>query len=445
VDFLYPFLNFFQPGILWPQLAPYKPMLLASILGVIAGIQASRHHVWSVLKRPALAWALAFAVIQALSLYYGGVSYMLWTFAAWYIFPMFMAISLLLMPTEASLRRYVWGMIFGAMVVVVYGIWAKFSGLNSIRVPGEYFMAGRAGAYGMYHNQNDYSFIIIQTFPFMYLYWRNAEKRLPRAFLLASLVTCVAGILLCLSRGGMLALVLEGFLLLVLTTRRRTQLLLLPLFAALAIGGIGYQWKMRAQNDEATNYTYAESEGTRLELWSAAGRMIATHPLLGVGSERFGEFAKYYYELSHDDLGKNAHNTYLDIAATSGLLGFGAFLMLLRSTYVELKVRSPNASKWLEGTRLAALIAFLSILFRAFMDAKEVDWSFYTLAAIAAATSVLIRRGAPAAAPAAIEPAESREGPEPTRRPRLIRLPWAAATNRSAEAPARPNLRSYRS
>lgn len=440
MDFLYPFLNFLQPGILWPQLAILKPMLLASVIAVIASMRAS-HEQWPLLKRPALLWATAFAVIQALSVYYSGVASIVSMLSDWYIYPMFMAISLLLMSSERGLRRYIWGMIVAGMFVVFFGIWAKFSGLNSARVAGEYFMGGRAGAYGMYHNQNDYSFIIIQILPFIYLYGRNSEKFAPRMFLYVSVATCVAGILLCLSRGGMLALLLEGFLLLVMTTRRRTQLLLLPVFVVIAIGGIGYQWKMRAQND-GQHYTYEDSEGTRRELWHTARLVIQHNPILGVGSGRFAEYARDYYDLSHDDLGKNAHNTYLDIAATSGLLGLGAFLMMLRSVIAELRIKPVRVDKWVDATRTATLVAFICIIFRAFMDAKEGDWSYYTLAAIAIATGALLSRGAPAEAAAAAPGGQDEGGPE-GRRPRLISYPLGGL--RSRKAVTRPELRSYRS
>lgn len=439
MDYLYPLLNFLQPGVLWPVLAILKPMLLASAIA-LATVMRTTPEQWALLKRPALIWALVFVFIQFLSVYYSGIGSMLSTLGFWYIYPVFMAISLLLMASERGLRRYVWGMIVGSMFVVAYGIWAKFSGLNSMRVAGEYFMGGRAGAYGMYRNQNDYSFIIIQILPFIYLYWRNVDGRVVKALLLVSVATCVVGIGLCLSRGGMLALILEGFLLLVLTMRRRTQLILLPLFIAIAIGGVGYQWKARAQ-DDGQHYTYEESEDTRRELWHAARLVIEARPLLGVGSNRFSEYARDYYDLSQDDLGKNAHNTYLDVAASSGLLGLFAFVMMLRAVFAELKAKPPPADKWLVATRTAVLIAFIAIVFRALMDAKEVDWSYYTLAAIAMATSALCRRAA--AASSATVPSPPNEVDSAARPAPAATYPRAGRPSGSGEAKSRRRLRPY--
>lgn len=187
-------------------------------------------------------------------------------------------------------------------------------------------------------------------------------------------------------------MVLEMFLVVVMTMRRRTIALLLPALVFVAVGGIAYQWKMRAENQGST-YTYADSKDTRLQLWHAARVMFQDNPLLGVGSLSFGDHAKHYVQLSHDDLGKNAHNTYFDVAATSGSIGLLCFLAILVTTFKRLRGRSDvSDSPHVEKVRVAALISLLAIGFRALFDAKEYDWSFYTLAAIAVASNYIRQR-----------------------------------------------------
>lgn len=391
-SFLYPFLTLLQPGVLWAWLNPYKPMLLVSGFVLAWGLLGRRSQPrQSVLSPAPVRWMFAFVLIQAISVHYSGGMAMIDMIGRWYVYPFFVVLSLLLIRDERDLGRYIWGMLLGALFVIGYGIWAKYSGWNSVWHPGETWdMGGRAGAYGMYHNQNDYSFIIIQTLPFFYMYWRTERRFLLRWLLLASMVTSVLGILLCLSRGGMLALVLEAFLALMLTTRRNAKLLLLPLFAAVAIAGISYQWKMRAEN-QGSLYTYTDAQDTRLDLWHAGVVMFAHNPILGVGSLRFGEYAKTYVNLLPDDIGKNAHNTYLDVLACSGLLGIGCFIGMLWATFRKLRPRvaDPPPMDRLEAARMAVLISLLSILFRALMDAKEYDWSFYMLPTLAISVDYL--------------------------------------------------------
>jgi len=71
---------------------------------------------------------------------------------------------------------------------------------------------GRAGAYGLYENHNDYTFIILMVLPFVYYFIKLSSSRTAKLVLLTLLCACVAGVMLSLSRGGILALVLEFIL-----------------------------------------------------------------------------------------------------------------------------------------------------------------------------------------------------------------------------------------
>jgi len=170
---------------------------------------------------------------------------------------------------------------------------------------------------------------------------------------------------------------------------------LLPLVLVVGAAAVSYQYVKRAEN-QGQGYTAEDAETSRLELWRAGRKMIEAHPWLGVGSRTFGENAQVYAELSHDNVGKNAHNTYIDIAATSGLLGLIAFGLMLRATVRELRaVAVPDASPWIALTRKAALIAIYTVCFRALLDVKSHDWSFYLLVTIAAASGAMLRARLP--------------------------------------------------
>jgi O-antigen ligase len=274
-------------------------------------------------------------------------------------------------------------MICGSTWVIGYGLYSLYAGLDTAA-------SGRAGAYGMYENHNDYSFIILQTLPFAYLFLRSETGLVRRLFLAASVLLCLVGIFLSLSRGGMLALVLQVVLIVAFTMTPRWRLLLLPLVLAVGAAAVSYQYAKRAENQGA-GYTAADAETTRFELWRAGRKMVEAHPLLGVGSRSFGENAEIYAEISHDNRGKNAHNTYIDVAATSGLLGLAAFVLMLRATIRELRAPAGKAPSPLEDIRKAALIAIYTICFRALLDVKSEDWSFYLLVTIAATSGTLLR------------------------------------------------------
>jgi O-antigen ligase len=388
MEFLYPFLNFLQPGDLWTVLIPYRPILVASVLAGVLSLRPTVRPDAALLRtyfhQPIFYWLCAFVVIQVVSVYYSGVLSMIEELSFWEVYPLYIAISLLTIRDAASLRRYIWGTMIGSACVIFYGLHAV-----AVHSPG--LAGGRAGAYGMYENHNDYSFIIVMVLPFAWLYLRVYRRLWQKLLLLVLISGGIAGIFLSLSRGGILALVLEIAMLLGFTTRGPRRMVMLAALAIIGTGAITYQFAAREAN-QAGQYTEEDAKDSRLELWKAARAMIVAHPILGVGSRRFLEFSTDYGEISHDNLGKGAHNTYLEVAADSGVLGFGCFMLMLWGTAKALRGTrlADAAGDGIAEVRLAALVSLYTILFRAVLDSKVHDWSFYFLAIVAIATQALM-------------------------------------------------------
>lgn len=390
-SFAFSFANFFQPGVFWPQLADYKPMQVIAILALLASLKgAASYDRVDALRHPAIKWMFVFLLAQVLSAHATGVSGMIAEFGVWSVYALFTLVSVRIVANPDMLRRYIWGMMLGSFWIICWGIYGVHAGLLAAN-------GGRAGAYGMYENHNDYSFIIVQTLPFFFIYFRTEKGFIRRLLLLAACIASVIGILLSLSRGGMLALVLEIMLIVLLTMTRRAKVVLLPLVCLVGVAAVAYQYAARAEN-QGEGYTAEDAESSRLELWQAGGNMILHHPFLGVGSRTFGEHAPEYGEISHDNRGKNAHNTFIDATATSGLLGVGAFIAMLVGAIRETSRKSNLiASAWEQNTRKAALIALLTMIFRAQFDAKEWDWSFYILCTIAGISGAMMKARSPPA------------------------------------------------
>jgi O-antigen ligase len=416
-SFLFSFSNFFQPGVFWPQLADFKPMQVIAVLALLAslGRPASFPRMDS-LRHPAIKWLLAFLFVQVISVYPTGMSGVVGEFGVWSTYALFVLVSLRLISNEGTLRRYIWGMMCGGLWVVYWGLWAWTWHPDLLAANG-----GRAGAYGMYENHNDYTFVIVQILPFIYVYWRSDKGFVRRTFLLAGLFACIAGVALSLSRGGMLALVLEWLLIVIYTMTKRARVVLIPIVLLLGAGAVSYQYAARAAN-QGEGYTAEDAESSRYELWEAGENMILHHPVLGVGSRTFGEHAPEYAEISHDNRGKNAHNTFIDITATSGLLGIISFLMMIRTATRDMKApASIPGSAFEENTRKATLIAIYTICFRALLDAKAWDWSFYILTTIAVTSAVMMKARVKASEEAAL--VEEAAGEAPREEPATNRLP----------------------
>jgi O-antigen ligase len=199
--------------------------------------------------------------------------------------------------------------------------------------------------------------------------------------------------MLSLSRAGILAVVFEAGLLALLGTRSGWRAVLsLVVLGVLGTFAIERLWQARAETQ--TEYTAEDARESRLELWRAGGNMILAHPLLGVGSRRFGEFSRDYGEISHDNRGKNSHNTYIEVLACSGLLGFVPFVAMLTAAFRELRTSSgPHESEHFRAVRLAALCSLCALMFRALSNAKAHEWSIYLLLAVALSCASLRERG----------------------------------------------------
>ena len=375
MSFLFPFLNFLQPGILWPELAGIRPMLIATLVAALWGETSKSVYSKSVVfLHPTFLWMLVFIAVQPLSVFRSGFLSMFDTIVYWITYPVFVSVSFLIAGSIETLRRYILGMCTGGLFVVVYGMYALSDGIGLAAT-------GRAGAYGMYENHNDYSFIIILILPFLYTFWTSERDFFKKLFFIGGMAACVAGIFLSLSRGGMLALVLEASLIVLLIMQGKRRLLFIPVLVVCASLAIAYQWSARDANQ--TNYSSDDAQSSRLELWKAGWEMLKERPLLGVGSRNFSEVSQQYGELSHDNIGKNAHNTFVEILADNGLIGFGSFVMMIISLIGSLRkdMAIDNASL-LHPIRLAVLVSLYSTLARTTLDAKPHDWSIFVLCAI---------------------------------------------------------------
>jgi O-antigen ligase len=367
-------------------------MLVATLIIVLFELIRTRPGDAELRRRfflhPAFIWLGVFVVVQVISVYRGGVRGMLEELDFWDVYPLFVAASLLCIHDAGSLRRYVWGMMLGSAVVVAFGLYAVAVNLPTLA-------DGRAGAYGMYENHNDYTFIIIMVLPFAYLFLRLVRTLLAKLLLLALVVACMVGVVLSLSRGGILALALEGTLILGLTTTGKRRVLVIVLLALIGSVAVIHQFTAREENQRG-NYTAADAENSRYELWKAARNMLVAHPVLGIGSRRFKEYSQDYGEISHDNRGKVAHNTYMEVAADTGILGFGSFMLMLHGIFRSVRgVRLGDArGDGLVEIRLATFISLCAIMFRSLLDAKAYDWSYYVLAVLAIATSILTSRAA---------------------------------------------------
>lgn len=87
---------------------------------------------------------------------------------------------------------------------------------------------------------------------------------------------------------------------------------------------------LRSRLINSFDLTDKASTSTRLEIWRANIQMFLDHPFIGVGYWRNTELlAKYSANISNEDLKAHAHNQYLQILSTNGIIGLLAYLSIM--------------------------------------------------------------------------------------------------------------------
>jgi len=149
-----------------------------------------------------------------------------------------------------------------------------------------------------------------------------------------SAVLCLAGILISLSRGGLLGV--AGALVVAVFMGGRWRGRVLAVCASIA--GLAVAYFAFVASLPAKERVLNVGGGTgRLDLWTVGLRMIEAHPVRGVGSGQFAISSVHYLlrpgAIQRGDLilstPKVAHNTYLNILAELGFVGGLLFVAIL--------------------------------------------------------------------------------------------------------------------
>jgi O-antigen ligase len=212
---------------------------------------------------------------------------------------------------------------------------------------------------GMYVDQNSFAMLFVVLSPFIW-YWGAIQRSAWKWVIWLIIPFCWRAIFLTASRGGLLGLGITLVVIVLRANRRILGLLLLPafLFVFFVHGGA----IMLRRADRITNYHQQGSAADRLESWRAALRMIAAHPVTGVGLASYGPAFPHFSNKQP----REAHDTFLQIAADNGLITGVMYLLVVIGSLtalwkngIRLKKRDPEfIHSFLYAANEATLAAF---------------------------------------------------------------------------------------
>ena len=170
------------------------------------------------------------------------------------------------------------------------------------------------------------------------------------------------------TRGAYLAVVAGAIAIAAIRNRK----LLIPLAAIVALTVIFAPPFVESRIRSIVDLQHPEN-ASRLMVWSASARIIAEHPVLGVGDIDLGALFRQYAPPGYPDLWGHAHNNVLQFLATLGVVGFAAVLwMFVRIWTAAWRVHRAVRDEWFAGSvALGALAVFVGVQVHGITE-----WSF---------------------------------------------------------------------
>lgn len=202
--------------------------------------------------------------------------------------------------------------------------------------------------------------LLVTILPVLWIASVYIRERWHKLGLMAAGVLGWAGVMLSLSKGALLAgiigfaTVFAGSLLFSNKALRRPVLVLAGLWLGVTVAVQAF-FTLTSPLPATADY-FAGNAGNsalstqhRMLVWRIAGRMIATHPLTGVGADNFAAFTNIsradlasrdtkppQTEIVEDAVMERAHNEYLQIFAELGVIGFVLFAVGFGALKLEL-------------------------------------------------------------------------------------------------------------
>lgn len=225
---------------------------------------------------------------------------------------------------ERDLTMIVAAMVIGATFAAVYGLLHP--------APVQYGQVQRLG--GTLGNPNQLATALVLGIGLAGGLAGISKSPLGRSSAIGAGFVCLIAVLLTGSRGGLIAL---GMMLLAaILLARGKRLALTGVTLTVVLVGIGWL-VMAAPRENRERLLHAGSGSGRTDIWTVGGRMVATNPVQGVGAGNFS-VSSIHYLLRPGSLPNSqyiadkpevAENTYLEVTAELGIVGFGLFVTLI--------------------------------------------------------------------------------------------------------------------
>ncbi|HXC71989.1 MAG TPA: O-antigen ligase family protein [Pyrinomonadaceae bacterium] len=229
--------------------------------------------------------------------------------------------------------------------------------------------------YGQFVNKNHFAYLMEMAFGLgLGIILSGGIKRDRVMIYIAFLVPIWMGLVLSNSRGGVLAMLAQIVVAALLLLSLRTfsvarSVALRAILIIILVGGVlaGTFWvggdRLAMNFEAATREATTTRDGaSRNEIWRASLKMFAAHPFLGVGLGGYWIGITAHHEASGLMTPQEAHNDYLELLSSAGLIGFAIgvwfAVVVVRMMRKNLSAMSFGAVLGLTGVAAHSLVDF---------------------------------------------------------------------------------------
>lgn len=376
------FIMFFQLAFVFPVLLPYAPLKYTALLALITYIISDNRYrsQENFFSSNTNRYFILFILMQILSASHLWVMHGIEIVNFWL---RYCIVYFLIIKSATTVSRIKWisvGMVAGIAYLTYFS-------LSTFVV--NYEPGMRAKGFGWYDNPNDLSIILVSIIPLSYLLFETSSGLIKKSFYLILTGLFVFNLLFTGSRNGLLGLFTVGMLSLILSKISKLLRLGLVVLLCSSILGIGLVTVLARSDLSALSGD--ESSENRLEQWSACGRMIMTHPFLGVGpDEAVAEMSNY-----GGIKGLVPHNTIIQVFAETGIPG-GIFFFLFGIAPVIRFFK--NIKQYISSEEIEVIlykyfsISLVGFWICAFFGNRVEGYQLYVLVALIVAVLNLIKK-----------------------------------------------------
>lgn len=338
------------------------------------------------------------------------LSALILTFLAWCVLGMTWATST--SDVISSLGRYIPNFLLFLVIYVaardrrdILALAAFFAAGSAIAAasavltpPSSAAYAGVARAAGTFGDPNYLAAALVMGFALSVALSRARSITVPgQALALAVALLCLVGILLTVSRGGLIALSVAVLAAICLAGRWRRKILLGGVVVLLF--AVVYFAVLASPTTRSRLHESGDGGSGRTTIWKVGWREVQHNAIVGVGAGNFSDAgAKYVLKpgtINHSaavdtayfiDTPTVAHNTYLEVLAEGGIIGaalyFGIVLTSLGCVYKAARGFRAQGDEECELISYAVLCGLIGFLAASFFLSEEYSKQLYLLLAM---------------------------------------------------------------